>query len=384
MRVAMVINGYYPRIGGAERQLAAVAPLLQAGGVDVHVITRRFPGLAPFETIAGVSVHRLAIPGTRSTRSLAFTFAAVRRMARLRPNLVHAHDVYSPATAALLTKKLLRAPVVVKVPRGGRRGSIAHLRGRALGRQRLAWLRRGADAFITINREIDDELAAMGVPSERRVAIPNGVHTARFKPLAAREKARLRRSLDLPRSPVVIFTGRLAPEKRLHDLLAIWPMVRERHAGALLVLVGSGSHRAELESQAGEGVRFAGSIMDVAPYLQTADLFVLPSAAEGLSNSLLEAMSTGLPCITTTVGGAPDLIDHGRNGWLVPPGEPDRLRHAILTLLADPDLRESIAQRARQHVEAGYSLPRVAAQMRGLYRELVERNRSVSSARGLA
>ncbi|MGH2603043.1 MAG: glycosyltransferase family 4 protein, partial [Dehalococcoidia bacterium] len=173
VRVAMVIAGYHPLIGGAERQLMALAPRLQARGVDVHVVTRRYPGLEPFETVAGIPVHRLAAPGTRATRSILFTLAAVRRIARLRPDVVHAHELYSPTTVALLAKRLLGIPVVAKVPRGGELGSIASLSRRALGRRRVAWLCRGVDAFVTISRDIDCELEAIGVPPERRAAIPN-------------------------------------------------------------------------------------------------------------------------------------------------------------------------------------------------------------------
>lgn len=372
LRVAMVIHGYYPLIGGPERQLTALAPALAARGVDIHVITRRTPDLASFETIAGVSVHRLPALGTRVTRSITFTLAAVRRIARLRADLIHAHDLYSPATIALLAKRLRNTPVVVKVPRGGDLGSINRLISRELGRQRMAWLRREVDAFITISRDIDRELDAIGVPSDRRAAIPNGVDSTRFTPLSRPERVRLRQTLDLPPDGLVtIFTGRLATEKGLDDLLTAWSAVRSSHSGALLLLVGSGDQRRTLEDRAGEGVRFAGSVLDVAPYLQAADLFVLPSVAEGLSNSLLEAMSTGLPCLATAVGGTPDLIDHGRNGWLVPPGEPTHLRQAILGLLANAELRRKLGRRARQHVETQYSLSRIADEMHELYRRLV-------------
>ncbi|MGH9381469.1 MAG: glycosyltransferase family 4 protein [Thermoanaerobaculia bacterium] len=374
MRVAMVIHGYYPLIGGAERQLAAVAPVLQAQGVDVHVITRRFPGLAARETIAGVAVHRLSAPGAKAASSAAFSLAAVWRMARLQPDVIHAHDVYSPTTAALLARRLLGTPVVVKVPRGGSLSSLRRLQRRALGRRRVAWLRRSVDAFISISREIDDELAVIGISPERRVSIPNGVDTTRFVPFSAPERTRCRETLDLPQAPVAVFTGRLAQEKRLGDLLAIWPAVRARHGGALLLLVGAGVESGTLESLSSEGVRFTGPVLDVAPYLQAADLFVLPSAAEGLSNSLLEAMSTGLPCVATAVGGARELIEHGNNGWLVPPGERDHLQQAILTLFDDAELREALGRRARRRVESCYPLSRTATELIALYRRLIGSN----------
>lgn len=371
IRIAMLIQGYYPLVGGAERQLAALAPALAERGLVVHVLTRRFPGLAPFEIIDGVPVHRLPSPGPKAAKSIAFTAAALPLLARLRPDVIHAHDLYSPSTTALVAKRLLGAPVVVKIPRGGHLGDLARLRGRLSGPARIAWLRRRVDRFVVISREIDAELEAVGVARERRVAIPNAVDTGRFAPPSAELKRSRRRELDLPAGPVAVYTGRLAPEKRLLDLVAVWPAVRAEHPQAELVLVGAGDERRALERVAGEGVRLPGPALDVVPYLQAADLFVLPSSAEGLSNSLLEAMSTGLACVATAVGGGPELIEPGANGWLVPPGEPERLRQAILGLLAEPDRGAAAGRRARERIVSRYSLGAVAARFPELYRSLL-------------
>ncbi len=371
IRVAMLINGYYPVVGGAERQLAAVAPALVARGLRVDVLTRRFPGLAPQENIEGVSVHRLPATGPKAVKSLTFTVAALRLLRRLRPDVLHAHDLYSPSTTALVAKRIFGTPVVVKVPRGGHLGDLARLRGRFLGHRRIAWLRRGVDRFVVISREIDAELDAAGVPPERRISIPNAVDTGRFAPLAPDRKAALRRALDLPEGPIVVYTGRLAPEKRLHDLVGIWPAVRAGCPGAQLVLVGSGDQAASLARAAGEGVSLPGPVLDVAPYLQAADLFVLPSSAEGLSNALLEAMSAGLACVATAVGAGPELIDPGENGWLIPAGEPEALRRAVLAALNEPQRRAAVGLRARERVASRYSLPVVAARFPELYRQVI-------------
>ena len=112
--------------------------------------------------------------------------------------------------------------------------------------------------------------------------------------------------------------------------------------------------------------------IDVAPYLQAADLFVLPSAAEGLSNALLEAMATGLPCVATAVGGAPEVVTGGETGLLVPPGEPERLLEAVVALMADAERRAELGRGARRTVETRYALSVVAARLLALYREVVE------------
>lgn len=373
LRVAMIIQGYHPPVGGAERQLAALAPLLQARGVEVHVLTRRYPGLLPFEIVRGVPVHRLPIPGPKAVASLTFTLAALPLLGRLRPDIIHAHELLSPATTAALGKALLNVPVIVKVLRGGRMGDITKIKNRPGATLRLALLRHSVDAFIAISREIDAELAEIGIPPERRPFIPNGVDTERFAPPGPETRHTRRAALGLPDGPVALFAGRLVAEKRVDHLLDLWPGVRAVHPEALLLVLGTGEEEARLRRAAGAGVRFAGEVADVAPYLQAADLFLLPSASEGLSNALLEAMAAGLPAVATAVGGAPDLITHGENGWLVPPSDPEALRSAILALLGDPDRRARLGRRARERVECQYALPVVAGRLRALYDRLLPR-----------
>jgi glycosyltransferase involved in cell wall biosynthesis len=373
IRVAMIIQAYLPHVGGAEKQLAALAPLLQAQGVELHILTRRYPGMKPFESVNQVPVHRLPVPGPKPVAAFSFTLSALPLLWRLRPDVIHAHELLSPTTTAIAAKRWLRAPVVAKVLRGGQLGDIAKLKGKPMGQQRLTSCRRHVDAFITISQEIDRELAGLGVPPERRPFIPNGVDTGRFRPLAPAAKQALRASLGLPRGPVVIFTGRLAPEKQVDQLLQIWPTVQASHAEALLLIVGRGEEEKALRQKAGPGVHFAGQVEDVAPYLQAADLFVLPSSAEGLSNALLEGMATGLPAVATAVGGAPDVIDHLENGWLVPPNHLPALQEALLELLSKPTQRTALGEAARQRIEQQYSLTSTAARLLLLYKTMMDR-----------
>lgn len=371
IRVVMLIQAYHPRVGGAERQLAALAPLLQARGVDVHILTRRYSGLRSFEMINGVPVHRLPIPGSRPVASLSFTLAALPVLYRLKPDLVHAHELLSPTTTAVLAKRIFGMPVVAKVLRGGQLGDIAELNQQWSGRRRLAIMRHQVDAFITISQEIDEELAAIGVPQEKRPFIPNGVDMARFTPIPAPERAAVRGKLGLPTGLMAVYTGRLSPEKQIDQLIAIWPQVQAVHPQATLLLLGTGDQESALKEQAGDGVIFRGAVADVAPFLQCADLFVLPSAAEGLSNALLEAMATGLPAVASRVGGAPDLITHGHNGLLIAPDAPGDLAEYIISLLGDRPQRERLGQQARQKVMRDYALPGIVEKLHDLYTRLL-------------
>ncbi|MGB4868713.1 MAG: glycosyltransferase family 4 protein, partial [Candidatus Promineifilaceae bacterium] len=226
LRVDMIILEYHPIVGGAQRQLAMVAPLLQARGVDVRILTRRYDDLPPFEVIEGIPVHRLPAPGPKLVAASAFALAAYGAIRRSPPDVIHAYSLFSPLSTAVWAKKRLGIPVVAKVLRGGLLGDIARMRQKPFGTRRLASYRRQVDGFITISQEIDAELAGIGVPADRRFFIPNGVDLARFRPLEAAAKAAKRRELGLPDGLLALFTGRLAAEKRVDQLVALWPSVR--------------------------------------------------------------------------------------------------------------------------------------------------------------
>lgn len=367
----MVIQAYHPHVGGAERQLKALAPLLAAEDVDIHILTRRYTGMEPYELVDGVPVHRLPIPGPKLLASFSYTLSGLPLIKRLNPDLIHAHGLLSPALIAAIAKRLLGIPVVAKVLRGGVLGDLARLKQKAFTPWRIAQLKKYVDAFIVISDEIGAELESVGIPAQRHVNIPNGVDTERFAPLSPKDRKALRDEMGINDSPVVIYTGRLVAEKRVDHLVEIWPAVRQEFPQAILMILGTGEQQTALQQDSPPGVRFLGLVDDVLPYLQVADVFVLPSATEGLSNSLLEAMAVGLPVVATRVGGAPDVIDQDRSGYLIPPDDVPALRRAVVDLLRDDQLRWRLGQRARQRMVADYSLQVVAKRLKALYTRLV-------------
>ncbi len=370
----MIIQGYHPRIGGAERQVGALAPLLQQLNVGVTVLTRRYPGLEPSAVIDGVPVFRLPIPGPVPLAALTFTAAALPLLGRLRPDVIHAHELFSPATTALAAKRLYGTPIVATAHRSGPLGDVERMKNRPFGQRRLRAIRAEVDAFTAISHEVALELQGLGVEPARCFNIANGVDTSLFQPVDAATKARLRRELELPDGPLVIFAGRLAPEKRVGNLLDVWPRLLARFPAAHLLILGTGPEEARLQEQGGQHVHFGGAVQQVAPYLQAADIWVLPSAAEGFSVAMLEALATGLPVVLTDVGGARDAIVDTVNGLLIPPDDLTALEHALDRLLADPDLCLRLGQAGRARVEQEYALPIIAARLRDLYADLARRN----------
>jgi glycosyltransferase involved in cell wall biosynthesis len=370
MRVVMLILEYAPIVGGAQRQLAALAPLLVERGVEVEVWTRDVPGRPREETVDGVRVVRLPSPGPKVSASAIFTIAALARLRRDPPDLIHAYSLFSPATIAMIARRALGIPAIVKVLRGGRGGDIQRLVAKPLSAPRLHGLRRWMDGIVAISEEIESELRGLGIPEQRVFAIPNGVDLDRFQPVTRASTATATEPRGGARPPRAVYCGRLVPEKRVDLLLEAWPVVRRRLPGAELSIFGAGPCEAALREQRSEGVRFEGATEDVPEVLQRADVFVLPSDTEGLSNALLEAMASGLPVVATRVGGAVELVEQERAGWIVPPGDVDALATALIKILENPDRARQMGAFARGLVERRYSLKATAERLVSLYRRL--------------
>ncbi len=192
----------------------------------------------------------------------------------------------------------------------------------------------------------------------------------------AREAAR--RELGIDESvPVVGTVANFTPKKDHAGLLAAFDLVLRRIPDAVLLLIGSGPLEADLKAEVRDqgldgGVRFLGSREDVPALLPALDVFVLGSRFEGLPISLLEAMAAEVACVTTRVGGIPEAITDGVEGWLVPPGDPPALADALVEALGDDGLRASIASAGRVRVEEGFSIQRAVHRTEGLYTRLLQ------------
>jgi glycosyltransferase involved in cell wall biosynthesis len=162
----------------------------------------------------------------------------------------------------------------------------------------------------------------------------------------------------------LVMVGRLVPTKGPLLLLQAIAQVQRQGIAIALTIIGEGPERTHLESfirqhQLNDAVTLTGSLNhhQTLAHVAAADLFVLASFAEGIPVALMEAMALGVPCISTYIAGIPELIDHDRDGILVPAGSVDDLANAILRLARDPGLRHRFAEAARAHVLREYHLP---------------------------
>jgi glycosyltransferase involved in cell wall biosynthesis len=215
-----------------------------------------------------------------------------------------------------------------------------------------------------------------GIPPSRFEVLYNCVDCRRFAPGA--QRADLRRTLGFADDELVILTvASLTPVKGHAALLEAAARVL---AGTRLRLcflwLGEGGERARLEARVrelgiGARVSLPGSCDGVPQYLAAADLFVLPSALEGMSNAILEAMASGLPVVAHAVGGNPELVDHGRSGLLVPAGDPAALAAAIERLLHHDAERRAMGSAARRRAEQIFSLEAMLKRYADYYQNAV-------------
>lgn len=332
--------------------------LMKSGAVDARVVAPVpwFPSTNPRfgawskmsatparETRHGLDVQhpRYALPPKIGQHVAPLTLAlgalpAIRRLRRegFVPELIDAHYFYPDGVAAALLGRWLGLPVTVTA-----RGSDVHVIGRhPLSRRLMRWTAGRAEAAIGVCRALTDAMADWGVDGARLQVIRNGVDLQRFHPLPP---ADARRSLGVDGAPLVLAVGNLVPVKGHALLVDAFALLRQRHPGARLCLIGDGPLRGALQAQAAalglaDAVRFVGPVPNdrLAPWYSAADLLVLPSHSEGWANVLLESMACGTPVVATDVGGSGEVLGDAGVGLLVPDRAPATMAARIDALLA--------------------------------------------------
>jgi glycosyltransferase involved in cell wall biosynthesis len=372
MKVAMVVSRAQASVGGMQKQALSLATELQSQRVSVCVLGRgrNVSNLAPspfFEEGNGaVKIVRLPIAPLSRPWSFLLSFLIWAWLNRKDFQIIHAHNA-PLGVMACIVNWFVRKKVIVKFP--GMK-YVDYLKGTSFSRRLRRWiLIESTDRFIAVSGEMAHALREAGVAPDKIALIHNGIKLASFNGNNDR-RSHKKSLLGEPQLQVALFVGRLAEEKGLEYLLSVWAALPSR-AGRLLLIVGDGPLRTRLECQVsdlglGGSVRFVGHQSDVSNFYSVADLFVLPSKTEGMSNSLLEAMACGLPAVASNVGGNKEAIQDHKTGFLVDLYDTQGWVEALLALLSDPDLRARMGDAARTRAR-DFDIGDVAQQYRHLY-----------------
>jgi glycosyltransferase involved in cell wall biosynthesis len=382
MRVLMISPQFRPLVGGYELAAERLAVALAKAGLVVMIVTeRRERAWAAIERIDGYEVRRLSCRYRRNLHTISslLSFGGFLLRHGREFDVWHVHQYGLHAALAVALGKTLGRPVVLKLTNSGPMGIAKTLGTGPLARV-VSFLHRHVSACLAGTEETRAEAIVFGIPVERIHAIPNGVDGRQFFPASLHERMAARRALHLRCNKLVLCVGRLSPEKNPLGLLDAWSVVSaQSRDGALLALVGDGPEwdQVRLKAQAPDlvnAVHLARNCRDVATWYRAADLYVLASNNEGLSNSLLEALASGLPVASTRVSGSSVLVESRAAGLVVEVGDVQGLARIVEELLDDEARRAALGRNARLAFETRFSLDIITRKMILLYEGLLGRN----------
>lgn len=370
-------------IGGPSFHVIFLSAGLDARGYETRLVvgkeSPREGNLLDLASERGVAVVMLEGLG-RAIRPFddVRAFRALYRLVReYRPTIVHTHTAKA-GVLGRLAARLAGVPVVVHTYHGHvLRGYFPGFVSAPL-RVIERVLNRMSDAVVTVSESVGHDLERLGVIGARPVrVIPLGLELERLaRPLP--------RGLLRPEAgfaddaPLVGIVGRLVPIKDVGTFLGAAAKVLAAEPRARFSVVGDGDERAQLEAAAaqaglGDRVRFHGWQRDTAAVYGDLDVVVNCSRNEGTPVALIEALAAGLPVVATRVGGTPELLEDGKLGLLVEPGDPAALAGAILETLRDLGGARERAKGGQSRILARHSVSRLLADMDDLYRELISR-----------
>lgn len=351
--------------GGLEKGVATLVK--NASPQFEHVIlclttSGRSESLLPPNTQV-VELHKS--PGN----SLLFLLKLSRVLKNLRPDIVHTRNW--SGMDGIIAARLAGIRAVVHGEHGWGMEDPQGLHPKRIFIRRF--LSHWVSEYTCVSKHIENWLCN-DVPVRKPVTqIYNGVDAEKYRP--GNGRARIRAEFGLAAdTPVIGVVGRLDPIKDHPTLFRAFEIVRTALPEARLLVVGDGPERKRLESQAGGGVIFLGNRSDAPEILRALDLFVLPSLNEGISNTILEAMATGIPVVATRVGGNPELVEDGHTGILVKPRDFQSMASAILRYLQHPDLRAKHGEAGRQVVLKRFSIEIMVRSYEAVYRRMDRRH----------
>ncbi|MFZ5853233.1 MAG: glycosyltransferase [Chloroflexota bacterium] len=351
--------------GGAQEHVYSLVARLDRSRYEVSVVSLS-PGSAA-RRIAGLGVPVTVLDGSDDAVAVG---ALTALLAEIRPDVVHNHmyraELVGTRAAIALGMIGHRRPYVVSTVHSSRVRSPED-------REMLRALTPEMDRLIAVSRSIETKIAAEGRVGAPVSLIYNGVDLERYdhqEPCCT-----LREEYGMvPEAQVVGVVARLEPEKGHPTLLEAWPAVLRAVPNAYLLVVGEGSRREALETQATElGVRdrvvFTGRRDDIPAVTAALDVAVLPSYREAQGLTILEAMALSRPVIASNVGGIPEMIEDGVTGLLVPPHDAQALAEAIVRLLRDHPFADMLGRAGHDLVHRRFCIELMVHAVEAIYDE---------------
>lgn len=361
-----------PFFGGPERQMLGLARSLPAPFKTVFLLfSERGKHGAFLERIRGHGIEAVVLErNTPDFLGMVREISGVLR--RLGAGVLCCHG-YKADLVGLPAARRAKVPVV-SVSRGWTSNTLKVRLYESVDRACL----RKMDRVVCVSGGQAAKVRRAGVPSDRVVVIHNAIHADQFEAPDAGYRDQLHALFPNPVRRVVGAAGRLSPEKGFDILIDAAAVVTRSAPDVGFVLFGDGPLRGTLEQKiadTGLNGRFvlAGFRTDVAKFLPHLDLSALSSYTEGLPNVVLESYAAGTPVVATDVGGLPEVVEHGVDGYLVPPGNPAALADRILEVLNMGPEGRAMGHRGRERIRSRFTYEGQAVRYQQLFEELTSR-----------
>ena len=356
---------------GTENQLVLLTRHLSRAGVKVTIaLLHRSPWVS--RNIDYCPVYEL---GVKSLFSLLGWTKVAQFSKFLRENKVQVvHTFFHDASiVGIFAARLANVPVVISSRRN--RGYWHTPKEIFITKRANRWVTR----ILANSEDVKQSTHEVeGYPLEKIDVIYNGMDLNRFTCASIEGRNRIRCDYEIsPDGTVAVMVANLRPVKAHEVIIKAMPRVLSECPNLVLLLVGEGQERARIEEQIkkagiGQNVLLLGTRTDIQDILRAADLGVLSSRSESLSNSIMEYMASGLPVVATDIGGTREMITHEENGLLVPPGNPESFAEAVITLLKNSDLRLKMGAANRIKAQKMFSVERMVREHEELYIRLLK------------
>ena len=410
MKVCLLTHGYprYPSDTTAPF-IESIAETLEKQGMRVTVLTPDTPKFTrtPSDHSVTLKTYRYFFPRRLQRLGYANTLVndcALKKYVYLlapfmvlsgifhlfqlhrkhRFDVIHAHWLLPNGFIGAIVSKLCKIPVVITLHGSDIFVSKLNPIFKAIAK----WTLKHTAMVTSVTPAFLPELAALGVPEEKRCLIPNGVDPEVFPPPTPKQLTELQNKLSIPEEQRVVFAlGRIVLKKGFDILIRALPYVREKCPQTTVIIGGDGSDLARLKTLAKEKgvsdiIRFPGNInrLEVPIYFYLSDLFVLPAVVDPKGNMdgcpivILEAMACGKPVVSSAISGIPIVVQNDKTGLLVEEKDPDTLAAAIISLLKNPEKREQFGRAGQQRIRHELTWAKTIEQFIDIYQQHANRN----------
>ena len=369
---------------------------LQKNGLEIIVLAPHCKGARRFEIMNGMKIYRFPYFYPAKYQKLAYgggilpslkrsnlakiqvpllflseLFYAMRIIRKEKIDVIHSHWIIPSGLIGVILKSVLRKPIIVTI-----HGSDAILLNGKV-QNIYKFILSSCDICTVVSTAIKNQVLNLGVVWKKTKVIPMGVDDSIFNP---NMKYNIKKSYNVEGHYLILFVGRLSEEKGVAYLIEAMPEILKEIPNISLMIIGDGPEKNNLEElvkrlNLAKNIIFRGWIpnKDLNKVYRNADIFVLPSLREGLPVVLLEAMACGTPVVASKVGGIPDIIKNGENGFLIEPKNSKEFADKIIRLLLDEKLKQKFSEEGLKIVQKRFSWNVVVEKFVEIYRDLLKK-----------